>query len=174
MAFKEIEDWLKKQEKRLNGQPIYRLVWSDTQTEKRFGTFTDFTPGGLFIREITETRETRKYNYIHERWILEKFSEGRNAEISTDEGGTYEPFWVFEDGKGNYIDPSLKVVQFIVEFARSSVKASPGERKALIERAEEEEVKEYMNELEGSGRTPIESLLHTREGISMYFKRRQG
>lgn len=151
----------------LDGRPIWRLVWSDLMTEKRQGEFNDFY-GDIFIRSYRGIREVRKYNYIKERWILEKFSPGQNPDISGDDGGSYEPFFVFESAKDDYLAPTLKVVEFIITMARQRVVSTPSERKAVVEKAEDEEVKQFLGELEDKGRSPIESLLHMREAVSLY------
>lgn len=166
---KEINKWLNQQGKTLHNKPLYRLSWSEDLTEKRQGTFDEYSSEGLFIRTFTGIKECKKYNYITDRYILEKFTEGRRDNIETDEGGTYEPFWVFEDAQGNYLEPNLKSVQFIIEFSRTTVSMSPSERKTLDELTEQKEVQHFMNLLEGEGRSPIESLLHTREAVSMHF-----
>jgi len=168
-SFKEVEKWLARQGEALNFKKKYRLVWSTNATEKRKGIFNDFY-GKIFLRTVKETRETLKYNYINkDRWILEIWSEGSNSEIDTSEGGSYEPLFVFEDSKGNYLDPTLKVVQFIIEAARTKVKLSPAERLALLEKAEDKEVQDFVDMLEGEGRSEIQSLLHTREAVSMFI-----
>ena len=136
-------------------------------TEKRFGHFQDFY-GDLFVRAYDGIRECRKYNYIKDRWILEKFTPGYNPEIQDDYGGTYEPFFVFESAKGEYLPPTIKVVQFIVYMARHRVVTTAAERKEIMEAAEEQELKEFLGKLEEVGRSPIESLLETGEGVSLY------
>ena len=166
-----IKNWLIKQDKTLTGKSIFRLVWSDIQLEKRFGTYNDFSDSGLFLRQVTEVRETLKYNYIKERWILEYFCSPEtsfNPEIPESTQGTYEPLWVFEDKNRNYIEPSLKAVQFIIKFMRE--KASPSERKQFYDSVEDKEVKELEEQIGAESRSPIKSLLNTREAESMYFK----
>src|SRR6476659_3793285 len=87
----------------LLGQPIYRVIWSDDETEKRFGTFRDFVPGtNILVREVTEVRETKKYSYVHPScYVLEKlFFNQHNKEILDNrtlspQTCTYEPLWVF-------------------------------------------------------------------------------
>lgn len=162
-----VHRWLKEQERMLDGRPIWRLVWSESLTEKRHGEFSDFY-GNLFIRSYIGVREVRKYNYIKDRWIIEKFVPGHNPEIQGDGGGSYEPFFVFESAKGEYLPPTLKVVQFIVDMARQRVVSTPSERKDMVQRAEDAEVAAFLGRLEDEGRSPIESLIHTREGVSLY------
>jgi hypothetical protein len=168
---KIIKKWLDVQEKVFDGRSVWRLVWSEGLTEKRKGEFNDFY-GEIFIRSYYGIRECRKYNHIHERFILEKWGPGKrheDIEMEDERAGYYEPFFVFEDGKGEYLKPTLKVVQFIINFARQDVKTTDSERKRLVELAEDAEIKNFMNLIEEHGRTPTESLLHSREGVSMYI-----
>ena len=119
-----LNNWLKSQGKSITGEVIYRLIWSDKIFENRYGTYRDFTPSGLFIREITETRTTRKYNYINERWILEKWAPGNitaHRELPDATNGDYIPVYVFEDKKGNYIAPTEKVLKFIIDFMNGRI-----------------------------------------------------
>jgi hypothetical protein len=169
---KEIHKWLKDQGTTVTNKQRYRLIQNTNLTEKRSGEFNDFSESGLiFLRTVRETRETQKYSYIPKfTWILEVFCEGPSPEIDTSEGGgSYEPLWVFLDKNNNYLEPNLKVVQFIVNFSRTKTNLSPGERKALLDKAEDREVAQFMGMLEDEGRTPIESLLHTREAVSMHI-----
>lgn len=51
--------------------PMWRVSWAPSQFVKQFGTYRDFTEGGIFIREVTETREVPKYDYLHPLYVLE-------------------------------------------------------------------------------------------------------
>lgn len=169
MSFKEIHDWLNKQERMLDGRPIWRLVWSENLTEKRHGLFQDWY-GSIFIREYRGIREARKYNYISERWILEKFNSCRAGDFSFsgDSAGSYEPVWVFETGNGDYLAPTFKAVQFIIEFARQNRVMTAAERQIWAQRAEDEEFKKCYEEIGATTSDPIASLLHTHDGVSYY------
>jgi hypothetical protein len=88
-------------------QPIYRVIWSEDQIEKRFSTFKDFLEGtNILLREVTEVREVRKYSYLEPQYVLEKlFWNQHNKEILNNDSlepsrCTYEPMWCFGyDGK---------------------------------------------------------------------------
>src|SRR5262245_39183754 len=57
----------------LDGRPIYRIVWSDTQLEMRRGKYSEFYGDHIFIREVEEVREVKKYwYYIKPCWVFEK------------------------------------------------------------------------------------------------------
>ena len=118
-----LNNWLRDQGLSITGQVMYRLVWSDKILENRFGTFVDKLSNGLFI-VVTETRKVRKYNYIHERWILEKWAPGNltaNKETPDAMNGDYLPVWVFEDKFGNYIAPTEKSVTFLIKVMEGKV-----------------------------------------------------
>jgi hypothetical protein len=135
----------------LGGPPLYRIVWSDTIMEHRHGTFRDYC-GKIFLREVTETRLTRKYGYIHERWILEKWAPGeltRNRETPGTEKGDYIPMYVFEDSKGNYLPPTMKSVEFMVAFSEGKIK------KDAIPSQEYLDEKEIQQQVESMDTHPI-------------------
>ncbi len=120
-----LNKWLTTQETSLEGKVIYRLVWSDSIYENRFGIYRDFTESGLFIREVRETRKTRKYGYIHERWILEKWAPGNltaSPELPDAINGDYIPVYVFEDKKGKYLAPNERVLKLILNFMRGNIR----------------------------------------------------
>lgn len=112
-----INQALEKKYKTIDNRPLYRIVWSDKQFENRLGIYRDFTESGLFIREIKEVRLTKKYNYIKERWIFEKWGPGNltaNPETPDAVNGDYIPVYVFEDKDGNFLPVTQKVVDFII------------------------------------------------------------
>ena len=164
----EIHNFIKKFGQHTTGYDWFRLTWSTTATEKRFGKFRDFNDEGLFLREVTELRETRKYNYIHDRWILERYVTPENAfnmEIPESVMGTYEPVYVFESASGEYLIPTLKVVEFIMNFSMGDRRVmNATERKTLAELAEDKEVKEFIDSLDCS---LIQNALHLREAVTV-------
>jgi hypothetical protein len=84
------------------GQPLYRVVWSDFQLEHRRGVFRDFI-GKIFLREFVGVKEVPKYNFIKERWILERWfppSMAWHPELPDSSQGNYEPLYVFQDRLG--------------------------------------------------------------------------
>ncbi len=52
----------------VTGLQIFRIVYSEDQLEKRYGTYDDYTKGGLYIRTVTEVREVPKYR----QWIQKR------------------------------------------------------------------------------------------------------
>lgn len=101
----------------ITGIPIWRIVWSEDQYEKRLGTYDDFS-GSIFLRTVTEVRLVPKYNqWIVRKYVLERLvvipvmneSDLPNNKLS------YEPLFVFEDVNGNYLPPQLMVCKFVID-----------------------------------------------------------
>lgn len=109
----------------IDGRAMFRLVWSEEIFENRHGVFREFTPSGLFIREVTEVKRVRKYGYIHNRWIFEAWAPGNltaNPETPDAINGDYVPVYVFEDKNGQYLPPNEKVVRFIIASMHGKVR----------------------------------------------------
>lgn len=150
---------------------MYKLVWSENEIEWRKGTFNEFTDSGLFIRTFIGDKLCRKYNYIDSRWVLEKWSASSDPNIPQSERkGTYEPFYVFEDKNGKPLEPTLKVIEFLVNFSRTTVKMTPTERQRLAEDAENQEIKDFIDALDCD---PTLNALAMGEGIG-YGQNRKG
>jgi len=146
------------------GQPLYRVVWSDYQLEKRKGVFRDFL-GKVFLREYVGVREVPKYNYLKERWILERWlppSIAWSPELPDSSQGSYEPIYVFQDKFGNFLQANLKVAQLIVDRAETPTHVTPEERMAEKDEIDEKEVQFYMDYLDTS---VIQNALHMKDGV---------
>ena len=119
-----LNKWLETKGKSPDGKILYRLVWSDSIFENRLGTFNDFTESGLFVRQITEVRRVRKYSYIHERYIFEKWAPGNmtaSRELPDAFSGDYIPVYIFEDREGKYLPPTEKSIEFILNFMNGRI-----------------------------------------------------
>ena len=113
----------------VTGLPIFRVVWSEDQVEKRHGTFVDYVPNTeIYLRTVTEVREVPKYKqWIHGRHILERLvvvPEVNRAELPASKI-SYEPLWVFRKGDDNeteegYLPPALDKCQFIIDSVLSA------------------------------------------------------
>lgn len=92
--------------------PNYRIVWSDDQYENRR---VAFTPEGLELIH-PEVRKVRKYNYIKERFLLEKLLPV--GEMTSDElvdKLSYECIWNFEDRNGFPLPPIWSAIELIID-----------------------------------------------------------
>lgn len=97
--------------------PIFRVVFSDDQVERRAGVFNDYV-GKIFVRNVREIREVQKYPWIKGKWILERWADGRLAyhpDLDTDKSGVYVCVYVFQDANQNYLPPLLKVAEIIIK-----------------------------------------------------------
>ena len=96
----------------LDGQPNYRIVWSEEQLEKRLCEYS--STGFQLI--IPEVREVPKYShYIHDKFVLERLIEVPYFDQETLVSPlSYEPIWVFEDTLGNQIFPKWEAIQVIL------------------------------------------------------------
>lgn len=101
-----------------SGDPIWRVVWSEVQFEKRLGTYRDFTQSGLFIREVTEVREVPKYRqWIKEKWVLERLVAIPDMNLPELPAikVSYEPLFIFENARGEGLPPKLEVCQIVID-----------------------------------------------------------
>ena len=99
------------------GEPIFRVVFSDDQTENRFSTYADYH-NNIFVREVKEVREVRKYPWLNGKWILERWASGREAyhkDLRTVKNGLYICVYVFQDVNQNYLPPMLRVCEIIID-----------------------------------------------------------
>lgn len=162
---KEINDWLKKYGgNNPNNESNFRLVWSNDQFEWRKGTFNDFS-GDIFVRTTTEERYTRKYNYIHERWILEHWCPQelvKSEETPAVTNGDYEPVWVFEDKHFNYLEPTIKVIEFMFYCMMKNKPSTEQQIMNEIMIKEDQEIQHFMDMIDTS---PIGNALRMREAV---------
>lgn len=96
--------------------PNYRLVFSDDQYEVRLGDYTDYSEEGIFLREVTEFRNVKKYPFIKHKWILEKCLPSNSNALVTKV--SYESIWTFGkmgDPYGEPIFPKWIALQFIID-----------------------------------------------------------
>lgn len=116
------------------GEPLFRVVWSVDQTEKRLGTFEDFYRDVVYLRTVTCVREVPKYSYLRPSWVLERWIPGQYLKEYHDEiphtlGGSYEPIYVYQDVHGNPLPLNEEATYAIVQSLLNTV--SPAERRSL-------------------------------------------
>ncbi len=102
----------------ITGQAMWRVVWSEDQFEYRHGTYDDYTPSGIYLRTVEETRFVPKYR----QWIQEKYVLERLVVIPEISSGdlpatklSYEPMYPFETNSGKYLPPRLDAAKFVVD-----------------------------------------------------------
>jgi len=102
-----------------SNRAIWRVTWSDFQTEKRL---IYYTKEGLELL-TPEVREVSKYPYIKSRWILERLvlvpitdqTELPASKIS------YEPMWVFENNKNEPLQPKWEAIEHIIDCIYTAI-----------------------------------------------------
>lgn len=155
-------------------KPYFRIVWSDEQFEKRLGTFSEFTKEShIFIRTVQAVQEVPKYNYIQERWILEKWmppTPDTILELPESINGSYEPYYVFQDANGNYLPLNVEFVEFIVQQIMSSTKEDINKTRINREyeerRIKEKEIDSY-EELLTKENSPLFDKIHLKEAVAL-------
>lgn len=101
----------------LTGQPIWRVVFSEDQFEKRLGTYNDFS-GSIFLRTVTEVRLVPKYRqWIEKKYVLERLVvvPDQDQETLPTSKVSFEPIYVFEDINGNYLPPKWEAAKFVID-----------------------------------------------------------
>ena len=93
-----------------DGRVIFRVVWSDSQRERRL----EDVYHGLFL-PYPIIQDLPKYSYISERWVLEKLVYHPCKEIPESANGHYEPVYVFQDKDGNYLTPHFWACQAAID-----------------------------------------------------------
>ena len=98
----------------VNSLSMWRIVWSETQFEKRL---TEYSDSGIALL-YPEIRELPKYR----QWITEKYVLERLVVVPTvnlkELGGvqvSYEPIYVYMDKGQNYAPPCIEVTQFVID-----------------------------------------------------------
>lgn len=95
------------------GRPIFRIVWSDDQTEKRR---VDTLDSGIHLL-FPEVREVPKYPYLPHTYVLERLvlvPEVNQAELPVSKM-SYEPLWAYRDARGNNVPPVWVPTKFIID-----------------------------------------------------------
>lgn len=100
----------------VTAKPMFRLVWAMDEYEVQHRTWRDFS-GDLFIREVTEPRQVRKYpeddgKYILEHLVVIPFI---NQSQLPGQKMSYEPVWTFEGRHGEPLTPVYNACAFIVD-----------------------------------------------------------
>lgn len=143
------------------GVPRFRLAWSENQFELRMGAVNVFY-GNIFLREEKGIHNVRKYNYLKDKWILEEVMNSFNHEL--EKTVNYEPIWVFQDSKGNYLEPILRAIRLIIYTILNPQKKSPTFVKDLEDEAMKKEYEFFLDYFKNESEY-IPSMLHNREAI---------
>jgi hypothetical protein len=150
----------------LDRRPMYRIIWSDDQYEKRFSDkWTDWYGHIMIRQEYNAVRTIKKYWYLKKPcWILEKlvFMTGQwhlkelMKELVEAQNGTYEPAFTFLDDKKLINLPvDEEITNNIIYCLQNPTKRSPLDWKKIQEVEEKEEVDYFYNKISEDERPPL-------------------
>lgn len=147
-----------------DGKPLYRLVWSDSQIEKRFGTW-EIWSGQIFIREFTGVHEAPKYPWIKNRWILER-REGHIPNPELAEQIEYEPKWVFQN-ETEAVEPEWWAIEQIIHAIQNprGPRDINNEKSLIGSPANVDKQKERMKDFLDDQMSDVQTALQYGEGI---------
>lgn len=145
----------------------FRVVFSDDQLEKRYGTRNLYADDAqqIFLREETGLFETKKYPQFEGSWILERYFPNIHHDVYEGEF-TYEPIYVFPSGlplKWEAIELCAKVAVGLIPTSN----VVPKTEKEAIANHELHLQKEKEKVLNMLDNTAMMSALHDGGGVSM-------
>lgn len=155
-------------------RPLWRIVWSKDEYEKRLGTFRDFIPGtDVLLREVTEVREVPKYSYIKPRWILEKLMYAPTPELPDSDKPHYEVIYVFENLQGTAMFPIWDYTKYLIdtimlgaeEAARRNKYMNPDKLEAMMNEEDNKKQEKIYDELLQES-SPLAAALGDGEAVS--------
>lgn len=149
----------------------FRVVHSDDQLEKRFGTWEVYA-GDIYLRtEVNVIREVPKYPYYwSNQWIVERLEPNTLPDVY--EGDfVYNSLWAFPEGLPLDWEP----IEFVVKKALDILPAEIAERFKKLPKNKEEMEEEYRQKLARESKqilgmmdgTALQSQLHHGEAVSI-------
>lgn len=147
--------------------PIWRVVWSDDQYEKRETEYNDEGYRLLFPRVAV----LPKYQWIKERWILERLvlvPEVNSKEL-LGRKVSYEVIYIFETQQGVYLPPNFNAAKFVIDtiYAAQGKKSM---RKYVDDAVKDENRKARIDKLTEDlfgNETTVGDALAYKEGVSL-------
>lgn len=152
-------------------QPIYRVVFSDDQLEKRL---TKHTKEGFELITPVVVEIPKYKQYIQKKYILEQLvivPPHQTIELAG-EKVSYEPLWVFQDKDGNYLPPKWEACKFCIDCVNAAKgknnlsKWLPAEHEKDDAVGQELRVQKLQEELFGNETSTGDALAHG-SGISV-------
>ena len=102
----------------VKGRPKYRISWSTSQTERRFGTYHVYYMQHIFLREETGELEVPKYPHFPDCWVLETFLYCPVLEIPESKNGHYEIMYPFLSQNQEALEPLFRVCEIVIYAQR--------------------------------------------------------
>lgn len=154
----------------VTNQPIFRVVWSEDQFEKRM---MDVTDEGIQLL-TPQVRTVPKYRqWIHERYVLERLvlvPDYQREELA-DSKISYEPIWVFTSIFDEYLPPKIDACKIVIDSLYAAL-GKKSLRKYVDDEAQhpvesrELRIKKLEEELFGN-ETPTTDALAYGTGVSV-------
>ena len=106
--------------------PLWRVVWSEDQFEKRE---TEYSDEGFQLLQ-PEVRLLPKYRqWVHNKYILERcLSYPEEIERDVVDKITYEPVWVFQDAKENALPPKWEAIEVLITQVYKQAAKTTGQK----------------------------------------------
>jgi hypothetical protein len=127
--------------------PKYRVVRSETQTEKRYGSYDLLTQEtGIWLGVKQGLVEIKKYWYLTDCWLIERVEPNIDRKDIFYDKFTYEPLFPFLDKDNNPLPLNWRVIEFMLnrlEKAEKIVKTEEEHRLEEEKRMEKESEKVY-------------------------------
>lgn len=123
----------------IDGTAKWRVVWAPDQFENRHGKHVDISSNGQFLKEVEETRYVRKYLWIGEKYVLEKWGPNVLTEVKSDKNGVYElvvPLPKFKD-------PYFEAIEFFLKVGMEGGEKVAEQYIEKVAKNEEEKSEEY-------------------------------
>lgn len=141
-------------------RPVWRIVWSEDELEKRWMTHDD--RANELLEE--EVREVPKYQHITNRYVLER-AVPVMGETDLITKVSYEPAWSFEDRHGDYLPPRFDACEFIIETIYNQVQMGGHHKKYTDPNQSPEQMNQKIMDME-----QVLFGNETRTGDSMAYK----
>jgi hypothetical protein len=124
-------------------QPKYRLVRSELQTEKRYGSYDVLTQDtGIWLGVKQGLVEIKKYWYMKDCWLLERVEPNTNRKDILYDKYTYEPLYPFLDKDDNPLPVNWRLLEFMIsklEFAEKKAFKTEEDHRQEEEKSQKEE-----------------------------------
>jgi len=99
----------------ITGKQKYRIVRSEFQTEKRYGSYDIITQDtGIWLGKKEGLVEIKKYWYMKDCWLLERVEPNTNRQDTLHDKFTYEPILPFLDKDDNVLPLNWKAIEFCI------------------------------------------------------------
>ncbi len=149
------------------GQPIFRIVWADDQTEMRLVATLDSGIEMLY----PAVREVKKYPFIRHLYLLERLVlvPDINKEELPAVKMSYEPVWVYKSQNGEALPPIWDATKFVIDtlyaaLGKKSLRKYMEDEKETSVEGKEQKIIEMQQELFGN-ETDVGDALAYREGV---------